>query len=322
LNRVHPTNPLYLILSDYSGSMVHTDEPHDRRERVVSGRVWFQRPAAKQLAGEGYHAVDMHCHTDHSDAPVSIGNALAKARMRGIGLAITDHNEVSGSLFAVKQGKDLMIIPGIEVSALDGPHILVYFYSPADLLDFFHRHIEKKRQASPFLAIRSSTLDILDQADDYSCIRAAAHPYGYLIFNKGVGRCVERSYLPNEILARFDAAEAICGGMTRSGNVRAMHLAERYHLGIVGGSDAHLLYDYGNVLTFSRASSADDFLDNIRKHQNFVIGKEKNIFEKGLMGTAMIARYLPYTIPSLSIHYEQNIPRVRRFLRRAGGLRK
>lgn len=299
-----------------------TAEPEEHRERVVSGRVWFRRPAAKELAGEGLHAVDMHCHTDHSDAPVSIGDALAKARKRGIGLAITDHNEVSGSLSALRQRKGLMIVPGIEVSALDGPHILVYFYSPADLADFFHRHIERKRQASPFLAIRSSTEDILDHADDYSCICAAAHPYGYLIFNKGVGRCVERAYLPDEILHRFDAIEAICGGMTRSGNVRAMHLAERYHLGIVGGSDAHLLYDYGNVLTFSRATSCGEFLDNIRKHQNFLIGKEKNIFEKGLMGTAMMARYLPYTIPSLSIHYEQNIPRVKRFLRRAGGLRK
>jgi hypothetical protein len=302
--------------------MVHSVEPGEQRERVISGRVWFRSPAAKELAEEGLQAVDMHCHTNHSDAPVSIANALSKARNRGIGLAITDHNEVSGSLSAVRQGKDLMIIPGIEVSALDGPHILVYFYSPADLSDFFHRHIEKKRQASPFLAIRSSTSDILDQADDYSCIRAAAHPYGYLIFNKGIGRCVERAYLPDEILSRFDAVEAICGGMTRSGNIRAMHLAERYHLGIVGGSDAHLLYDYGNVLTFSRATSPGEFLDNIRTHQNFLIGKEKNIFEKGLMGTAMIARYLPYTVPSLSIHYEQNIPRVKRFLRRAGGLRK
>jgi hypothetical protein len=303
-------------------STVQQDEPGERRERVISGRVWFRRPASTELETEGFYGVDMHCHTNHSDARVSVRDALAKASSRGIGLAVTDHNEVSGSLAAASEAAGPMIIPGIEISALDGPHILIYFYSQGDLSDFYQRHIRARKQGSPFLAIRSTTSDILDQAEGYSCICAAAHPYGYLIFNKGVGRCVERAYLSEDVLPRFDALEAICGGMTRSGNIRAMHLAEKFYLGIVGGSDAHLLYDYGNVLTFSRAHTVEDFLDAIKKHENFLIGKEKNIFEKGLMGTALIARYLPYTIPSLSIHYEQNIPRVKRFLRRAGGLRK
>ncbi len=305
----------------YKGN-VEPNRPEMRKTRVISERVWFKRPAPEELEEEGLHGVDMHCHTEHSDAPVKVSDALERARLRGIGLAITDHNEVSGSLAAVSQVTDSMIVPGIEVSAFDGPHILIYFYSSADLLDFYLKHIACKKQDSPYLAIRSTTADILDHAGEYSCICAAAHPYGYLIFNKGVGRCVERAYLPEDIIPRFDALEAICGGMTRNGNIRAMHLAERYGLGIVGGSDAHLLYDYGNVLTFSPADSVGEFLDNIRKHRSFVIGKEKNILEKGLMGTAMIGRYLPYTVPSLAIHYEQNLPRVKRFLWRTGGLRK
>jgi predicted metal-dependent phosphoesterase TrpH len=301
---------------------VQNNEFPGKRERVISGRVWFRRPAAKELEKEGFHAADMHCHTNHSDAPVSVGDALEKARNRGIGLAITDHNEVSGSLKAIREAPDVLVIPGIEVSALDGPHILIYFYTPEDLSDFYQRHIRNRKQGSPFLAIRSTTSEILDQAEGFSCICAAAHPFGYLVFNKGVGRCVERAYLPSDILPRFDALEAICGGMSRSGNEKAMHLAERYGLGIVGGSDAHLLYDYGNVLTFSHADSVGEFLDAIKSHQTFLIGKEKNILEKGLMGTALIARYIPYTLPSLAIHYEQNIPRVKRFLRRARGFRK
>jgi hypothetical protein len=301
---------------------VQKDEMVKKREHVIPGRVWFRRPAAKELAGEGFHAADMHCHTNHSDAPVKISDALEKARSRGIGLAITDHNEVSGSLEAIREAPDLLIIPGIEVSALDGPHILVYFYTPGDLRDFYMRYIRNRKQGSPFLAIRSTTSEILDQAEGFSCICAAAHPFGYLIFNKGVGRCVERAYLSSDIIPRFDALEAICGGMSRPGNLKAMHLAERYGLGIVGGSDAHLLYDYGNVLTFSRGGSVGDFLDSVIDHQTFIIGKEKNILEKGLMGSALIARYIPYTLPSLAIHYEQNIPRVKRFLRRARGFRK
>jgi predicted metal-dependent phosphoesterase TrpH len=293
----------------------------EKRERVVLERVRFQRPIPEELAGMGLSAVDMHCHTDHSDAPVRVRDALARAKFMGIGLAITDHNAVSGSIEAASLSKGVLIIPGIEVSALDGPHILIYWYSFADLLDFYKLHIEEKKQKSPYLAIRLTTSEILDRAEGYSCLCAAAHPFGYLVFNKGVGRCVEREYLPPDIIPRFDAVEAICGGMPHSGNIRAIHLAEHHRLGIVGGTDAHLLHDCGSVLTCSKTDTAGEFLDNIRKHEDIIIGTEKNILQKGLMGTMMITRYLPYTLPSLSIHYEQNLPRMQRFFRKIGGHR-
>jgi len=293
-----------------------------KRERVVSERIRFGRPVREELEREGFCAVDMHCHTNHSDAPIRVRDALSRASSLGIGLSITDHNVVSGSRDAVESSQGSLIIPGIEVSALDGPHILVYFYALPDLIDFYRNHIEENKQQSPFLAIRLTTSEILDRASGYSCLCAAAHPFGYLIFNKGVGRCVEREWLPPEIIPRFDAIEAICGGMPRSGNIRAGHLAERYRLGIVGGTDAHLLRDYGTVVTCSRADTGDEFLDNIRKHQTTIIGKEKTLLGKGLTGTVLITRYLPYTLPSLSIHYEQNLPRLQRFFRRAGGHRR
>ena len=292
------------------------------RKRIVSERVRFGKPVLDELAREGISAVDMHCHTKHSDAPVRIRDALARASSLGIGLSITDHNVVSGSREAVESSPGSLIIPGIEISALDGPHILVYFYAISDLIDFYRNHIEERKQQSPFLAIRLTTPEILDRASGYSCLSAAAHPFGYLVFNKGVGRCVERDYLSADILHRFDAIEAICGGMPHSGNIRAVHLAERYQLGIVGGSDAHLIRDYGTVITCSQADTVDDFLDSIRKHQTTLIGKEKTLVGKVLTGTVMITRYLPYIIPSLSIHYEQNLPRLQRFYGKMRGQRR
>jgi len=293
-----------------------------RRERIVSERIRFGRPVLEELTHEGICAVDMHCHTSHSDAPVRVRDALARASSLGIGLSITDHNVVTGSRDAMESSPGSLIIPGIEISALDGPHILVYFYALSDLIDFYRNHIEEKKQQSPFLAIRLTTSEILDRASGYSCLCAAAHPFGYLVFNKGVGRCVERDYLPPDIIPRFDAIEAVCGGMSRSGNVRAVHLAEQYKIGITGGSDAHLLRDYGTVLTCTRADTVDEFLDSILKHQTTLIGKEKTLFGKGLTGTVMITRYLPYTLPSLSIHYEQNLPRLQRFFRTIRGHRR
>ena len=85
---------------------------------------------------------------------------------------------------------ELLIVPGMEVSAFDGPHILTYFYSPGDLEDFYRKHIEPNRQKAPWLATKLRTPEILDRAEGYNCVMVAAHPYGYLLFNKGLQKCI------------------------------------------------------------------------------------------------------------------------------------
>jgi predicted metal-dependent phosphoesterase TrpH len=282
-------------------------------------RIRFETPSFADFSMEGIHRVDMHCHTNHSDALVSVPDALRYAERKHIGFAITDHNQISGSLEALSRAKTCLVVPGIEVSALDGPHILIYFYKAGDLTDFYRTSVEKKKQKSPYLAIRASTSEILEWASDYACVCSAAHPFGYLLFNKGIGRCVERDYLPEELISRFDAIEVISGGMPRSENIRAAQMAEKYHRGFTGGTDAHLLQDYGRVLTCALSDSVDEFLDAVTKHRNFVVGKENSLVGKGLMGALIAPRYVPYLLPSLAIHYEQNIPRLRRYLLRKKG---
>jgi predicted metal-dependent phosphoesterase TrpH len=277
-------------------------------------RIRFETPSFSDFSVEGLCRVDMHCHTNHSDAPVSVADALRHAERNHIGIAVTDHNQVSGSLEAMTSATATLVIPGIEVSALDGPHILVYFYKKGDLVDFYRTSIEKKKQKSPYLAIRASTSDILEWASEYSCVCSAAHPYGYLLFNKGIGRCVERDYLPEELISRFDAIEVISGGMPRSENIKAAEMAEKYHRGFTGGTDAHLLKDYGRVVTCAVSETVDEFLDAVTKHRNFVVGKEKSLAGKSLMGALIAPRYIQYLLPSLAIHCEQNMPRLRRFL--------
>ena len=285
-------------------------------------RIRFETSSFSDFSMEGLSRVDMHCHTNHSDAPVSVADALRHAERNHIGIAVTDHNQVSGSLEAMTSAKATLVIPGIEVSALDGPHILVYFYGKGDLADFYRTSIEKKKQKSPYLAIRASTSDILEWASEYACVCSAAHPYGYLLFNKGIGRCVERDYLPEELISRFDAIEVISGGMPRSENIKAAEMAEKYHRGFTGGTDAHLLQDYGRVLTCAVSDTVDEFLDAVIKHRNFVVGKEKSLAGKSLMGALIAPRYIQYLLPSLAIHYEQNMPRIQRFLLRMKSSKK
>jgi predicted metal-dependent phosphoesterase TrpH len=43
---------------------------------------------------KGYMPVDMHIHTHYSDAAIRIPSLLTRANHLGIGVAITDHNEI------------------------------------------------------------------------------------------------------------------------------------------------------------------------------------------------------------------------------------
>ncbi|MCA9704039.1 MAG: PHP domain-containing protein [Methanolinea sp.] len=280
-------------------------------------RVRFERPVLEEIRNGGFSPVDMHVHTNHSDAPVSVKATLKKASKSGFGLAITDHNAISGYREAQGYESGVLLIPGIEVSARDGPHILIYFYSGADIVEFYEKIIRDNKRKSPCLAIRLDTAEIVSAAQQYHCIVAAAHPYGYLIFNKGLQKCIEGGYLPQDLIGSFQAAEVVCGGMSRQENEKAIRLADRHNLGIVGGTDSHLLFDTGRVLTCSKADTADEFLDNVLRMENFIIGKELRLLEKGFAGTVVLTKYVRYTLPTLAIHYEQNMPRARRFTRKA-----
>lgn len=284
----------------------------------VLEKVYFERPRVEHIRDSGFHAVDMHFHTNHSDAYTKVRSALALAKRKGVGLSITDHNTASGVLEASRMQTGVLLIPGMEVSAEDGPHILVYFYDLAEMVEFYHREIERRKGKSPYMATTLSTEDLLECTARYNCVRAPAHPYGYLVFNKGVAKCVEKEYLGPETLSRFEAMEVINGGMTRNLNRKASDLAVKLGLGLVGGTDGHILRDLGNVLTCAESADVEGFLSDIVHRRSYVVGREKNLIDKGLTAALLMTRYVPYTVPSLAVHYRQNIPRVQRFVRGKG----
>jgi predicted metal-dependent phosphoesterase TrpH len=276
--------------------------------------VYRERVSAQRIAEEGPTAVDMHFHTNHSDSPTKVTGALRRARKLGIGLAITDHNTISGSEEALAAKSGVLVVPGIEVSAADGPHILLYFYDPGSMREYYERHIAPFKGKSPYLAIGLDSWDIVRRSAGYNCIRVAAHPYGYLMFNKGLQKCIDARYLEQEILERFDGVEVLCGGMTHKLNEKAAVLAERYLKGRTGGTDGHILNDLGNVVTVGPSSDLEGFLEDIVERRTKVVGMEKTPVQKTVMGSVVMTKYIRYTLPSLRVHYEQNAPRVRRYL--------
>lgn len=270
----------------------------------------------QRILEEGGTGVDMHFHTNHSDSPTTVQGALRLARKRGIGLAVTDHNTISGSEEAYRARGDVLVVPGLEVSAADGPHILLYFYDLGSMKEYYERHIAPFKRKSPYLAINMDSWDIVRRAAGYNCVKVAAHPYGYLLFNKGLQKCIEAHYLEQEILEHFDGVEVLCGGMTRALNDKADALAERFLKGRTGGTDGHLLGELGRVVTVGPSQDLEGFLEDVVERRTVAMGREKSSFQKGLMGTVVATKYIRYTFPSMRIHYEQNAPRVVRYCRR------
>ncbi|KAF1078076.1 PHP-associated domain-containing protein [Methanogenium sp. MK-MG] len=283
-------------------------------DQTTFPRVSFGEPDIAAIRRRGLTGVDMHFHTNHSDSPTRVRDALALAEKKGIGLAITDHNAVSGVIEAERRKAPILLIPGIEISAWDGPHILLYFFSVGDLTDCYEKQIAQKKSSSPYLATALSTPEIAAFADDYPCLMVAAHPFGYLLFNKGLAKCIERRYFSPRMYDAFDGLEVISGGMSRSLNQRAADVADSRGMCMTGGTDGHLLSDLGHVLTCAHAETPEEFIEAVLRRKNCVMGREKNLMEKCVMASAMLPQYLPYTWPSLQVHYRQNLPRIRHFI--------
>ncbi len=283
----------------------------DRSEGVLREHATRHR-----IEEEGPAGVDMHFHTNHSDSPTTVQAALRLARKRGIGLAITDHNTITGAEEAYRSRGEVLVVPGMEVSAADGPHILLYFYDLGSMQEYYKHHVAPFKGKSPYLAIGLDSWEIVRRAAGYNCVKVAAHPYGYLLFNKGLQKCIEAHYLEQEILEHFDGVEVLCGGMGRALNDKAADLAERFLKGRTGGTDGHLLYELGKVVTIAPSQDLEGFLEDVVERRTRAMGREKNSLQKGLMGTVVASKYIRYTVPSMRVHYEQNAPRVRRFCRR------
>jgi predicted metal-dependent phosphoesterase TrpH len=240
------------------------------------GSIIFKRPPIKKLAKEGFLGVDMHFHTQYSlDASSRIPAVIKKAKRKGIGLAITDHNAIKGVQAAFKEKKDVLIIPGIEVTCRNGNHVLVYFYSKGDLEEFFTKKL-KPSMKNPF----STTLSpkaLFDAAEDYSSVLCAPHPYAPGPFS------VMKTGMSEGLQKRLDLVEGLNSFNFRKFNLAAVYWASRIGKSMTGGSDGHSTFELGKALTFTRGYTIDSVFKDILDEKALIVGKEDNLLLKTLM---------------------------------------
>ena len=112
----------------------------------------------------GFSSVDMHCHSRYSDSFTTLKNMIKKAEKERFGFALTDHNTVLGCKI---KSKEILLIPGMEFSSKEGPHILTYFQNFNDGKEFYEKFVKKNKRKNPYSSTRLSAYDYIDKAKEF-----------------------------------------------------------------------------------------------------------------------------------------------------------
>jgi predicted metal-dependent phosphoesterase TrpH len=193
--------------------------------------------------------VDTHVHSRYSDGTAGVPRIERHCRDRGMGLAITDHNEIRGAVQLFERER-VPALPGIEVGTEEGIDLLVYFNSAQLLEDFYIDAVE------PFLRTRFMvrswirTLNCLRAAKEMGAYVSLAHPFA--LGRKSLEYQHGRHGKPfvETIMESVDAIELYNGGVHRAANVRAGRYAAVAGKRLTVGSDAHRLRSIGTCGTY------------------------------------------------------------------------
>ncbi len=240
-------------------------------------RIVFQIPDLKTLT-DRYTVVDMHIHSHHSDGTPSIDDIAERARELGIGVSVTDHNQIEGAV-ELAAHEDVFSIPGIEVTSLEGTHLLVYFSDIRGLEKFYHRDIVPHMGPSVMHSTELAMEEIIRRAKRYPSLTVFAHPYSAAF----TGVC--NVYFPGErleaVLEQVDGVEVINASNLTKWNLRCALLGFNLARAITGGSDSHSVQHIGRAVTYSDCRRTPRaFLEALKKGRAKVVGKEIDLLRK------------------------------------------
>ena len=236
--------------------------------------IFFHKPDLNSLAKQGCKCVDMHFQTLHSTGSSTVDEILKKARKLNIGVAITDHDDISGVLEAYEKKTDEdFIIPGIEVRSEENIDLLYYFYDIKSIKKFYSELIKHNKTVFGNRPIAVKTKinvplkKLITQSGKYNCIFSVAHPFGY---HKRRRADILEEF--KDILPKQNIFEAVNGVNSLVSNKKSAEFIRVNNKGFTGGSDGHSIFELGEVVTYSKARDVKEFLDNIKAKKNSVAG--------------------------------------------------
>lgn len=240
-------------------------------------RIQFERPDLAQLK-QKHTVVDLHFHSHYSDGYNSVETIAQKVRELGIGIAITDHNEIRGAI-EIAQYRDILSIPGIEMTSAEGTHILIYFYQLDHLQTFYSDHLIPN-MGNDIMSSTSLPMEkIIRRARKFKTVIIFPHPYC------GVYTGIQNSYFSQDrrdrIFSMVDGVEVINSENMKISNLRSALLGFNLNKSITGGSDGHRVAQMGRVVTYASCRpNRKAFLDAIKKKKTKVVGKEVDLIRK------------------------------------------
>jgi predicted metal-dependent phosphoesterase TrpH len=240
-------------------------------------RVRFERPDI-ELLNQNHTVIDLHFHSHYSDGRDSVDKIADHARKLGIGIAITDHNEIRGAL-EIDRYDDVLSIPGIEITACEGSHLLVYFYDIEELRRFYNLEVAPYKGSNVMSSLSLSVAQIIHRARAYNCLIIFPHPYCAMY--TGVCNPQFSKEELHDMLQRVDGVEVINAHNLKKWNLKCALLGFNLNKAMVGGSDGHALVHMGRTVTYARCPrNRNDFLKAIKNQSNQVMGKEIHLLSK------------------------------------------
>lgn len=207
---------------------------------------------------------DMHFHTKYSDGSADIDTIAKICKKNKVGVSITDHNEIRGSVLA--SAEEINLIPGIEVRSSENIDILFYFYKISDLISFYNKYIRPYKKKPCYAGIKLTSAELLDYAKKFNGISSLPHPFGLLSIGKKINKLyIEEGQDKFNIIKKFDAIEVMNGHLLKTNNMKALELADKYKKVYSAGSDGHVRFDLGKVLCYSTGNTIESFLNNVKK---------------------------------------------------------
>jgi predicted metal-dependent phosphoesterase TrpH len=240
-------------------------------------RVLFQAPDLEQLC-QNNTVVDLHFHSHYSDGANSPRQIAERAAQFGIGIAITDHNNIEGAM-ALDREASVLNIPGIEVTSREGAHILLYFYTARSLKQFFDAqirpHLGKERMSSIGLSME----EIIRRGRLYEAVIVFPHPFSAMY--TGLCNPLFSPERQQALLTSVDGVEVINSGNLKKWNLQSALLGFNLNKIMTGGSDGHGLYQMAKAVTCAPTPpDRTAFLDALKARNSRVVGKEIDLIRK------------------------------------------
>jgi predicted metal-dependent phosphoesterase TrpH len=242
-----------------------------------TNRIQFEKPPLSDLI-QDFTVVDLHFHSRYSDGANTVEQIAHRARELGIGIAITDHNEIKGAL-ELDGFTDILNIPGIEITSKEGTHLLIYFYDVRQLQRFYENDVRPNMGNGVMSSTNLMMEDLIQRARRYETIIIFPHPD--CAAYTGICNFLFSPRRLKRLFEMVDGVEVINSSNLKKWNLRCALLGFNLDKAITGGSDGHSIKHMGRAVSFARCKpDRRAFLDALIKKRNKVIGKEIDLLRK------------------------------------------